>query len=181
MRIVKVFVDTSTVNRILDIKVQKSDDVWEEDREYLSKIFECYVEKGNVQLIVNPSVKREIENTVRPRRRKELLALFNNFHFTPHNKTMFPFVFPATFFIEGEKETMERLYRGIPSFSKDERIFVDAVFNSQIEVLLTTDRAHLANDVFRTRLKNGGLDTKIKVFTPRECFDYLQKEESLAS
>ena len=36
------------------------------------------------------------------------------------------------------------------------------------------DESHLANDRFRNRLKSIELDKKIKVFTPKEFFEYLQ-------
>ncbi len=55
MRIINVFVDTSIVNRILEIDTSAvRDALYEEDRLYLSKIKESYVDKGIVQLIVNP-------------------------------------------------------------------------------------------------------------------------------
>lgn len=181
MRTVKAFVDTSTVNRILDIKAEKPNDrKWEEDREYLSRIIKNYVNKGIVQLFVNPSVGREVRNTKKdPQRKNRLLALFERLDFTPNHKTVFPIVLsdehPATFLSEEEKKTLEELYGDIPSFRKDEKIFADAVFNSQIGVLLTTDEEHLANDRLRNRLMNKGLDKKVKVFTPKEFFEYLQK------
>ena len=68
MKTISVFVDTTTVNRILDIAVEKSDDPrYEEDRAYLSQIVANYAKKGIVQLIVNPTVKNEIENTKKPK------------------------------------------------------------------------------------------------------------------
>lgn len=175
MRTIGVFVDTSTVNRILDINVKKTKDPHdEEDRSYLCKILEQYIKSSIVCLFVNPTVKGEIENTKDPQKRERLLDLFNQFHFTPYNKTIFPFTFPATFLTEEEKETLEELLQDIPSLKKDAKIFADAVFNSQIEVLLTTDRKHLAKDTFRNRLRSKGLDKKIKVFTPKEFFEHLQ-------
>lgn len=60
MKTINAFVDTSSVNRILEVDTEEvKDALYEEDRLYLSKILE-YVEKGIVQLIVNPSIKREI-------------------------------------------------------------------------------------------------------------------------
>ena len=92
-----------------------------------------------------------------------------------YNKTIFPFVLPATFVASEEKETLKQLFEGLPKeFEKDEKIFADAVFNQQIELLLTADRKHLANDRFRNRLESLGLDKKIKVFTPKELFEYLK-------
>ena len=77
MKVINVFVDTSIVNRILEIdKSTVRDTIYEEDRLYISKIIE-YVKKGIVRLIVNPSVKQEIKNTTDPKRKGELLALFD--------------------------------------------------------------------------------------------------------
>jgi len=60
VKTINAFVDTSSVNRILEVDTEEvKDALYEEDRLYLSKILE-YVEKGIVQLIVNPSIKREI-------------------------------------------------------------------------------------------------------------------------
>jgi predicted nucleic acid-binding protein len=178
MRTVKAFVDTSIVNRILDIEVVKPKDLkWEEDREYLFKIINNYIEKNIVQFIVNPSVKQEIKKTSDPRRREQLLALYNQFHFTAYNTTIFPFTLPATLLSKEQKEMLQLLTSIMPKgFKRDEKIFADAIFNSQIEVLLTTDEEHLANDRFRNLLMNKGFDKKIKVFTPKEFFEYLQKE-----
>jgi predicted nucleic acid-binding protein len=179
MRTVKAFVDTSIVNRILDIEVVKpKDPKWEEDREYLLKILENYVEKGAVQFIVNPSVKQEVENTPDPPKKKKLLASFSQFRFTPYNKTTFPFTFPAYFVTEEEKRQLEDLSKQISGFAKDKKIFLDAMANSQAEVLLTTDREHLANEKLRNCLRTKGLDKQIKVFTPKEFFEYLQKGEA---
>ncbi len=172
-----VFVDTSTVNRVLgtdtDRKPRGSMD--EEDTLYLSKIVEQYARNDIVRLIVNPTVKQEIKKTPDLQRRDELLMRFNQFHFTSYNKTIFPFVFPATFLVSEEKETLKQLYEALPKeFKKDEKIFADAVFNQETELLLTADRKHLANDRFRNRLESIGLDKKIKVLTPKELFEYLK-------
>lgn len=182
MKTINTFVDTSTVNRILDIEVVKPNDhKWEEDRQYLSKIIKNYVKKGIVQLFVNPSVEREIRNTKKdPQRKNRLLALFKRLEFTPNHKTVFPIVLsdehPATFLSEEEKKTLEELSRDIPSFKKDDvKIFADAVFNSQIEVLLVPHEEHFLKGRFRNFLENKGLDKKIKVFTPKEFYEYLQK------
>ena len=175
MKQVGVFVDTCTVNRILDmIEVKTHATVYEEDRLYLTKLVEQYVKDGIIYFIVNPSVKKEIERTINAQRRKDLLTTFNQLHFTFYNKTIFPIVFPATFLTQEEKEILEQLYRDLPQeFKKDEKIFADVIFNQQIEILLTTDREHLANHRFRNRLESTDLHRKIKIFTPKELFDYL--------
>ena len=177
MRTIGVFVDTSTVNRVLDMDMDKKlrDSMDEEDRLYLSKIVEQYVKNDIVRLIVNPTVKQEIKKTPDLQRRDDLLMKFNQFHFTSYNKTIFPFVFPATFLVSKEKETLKQLFESLPKgFKKDEKIFADAVFNQRIELLLTADREHLANDRFHNRLESIGLDKKIRVFTPKELFEYLK-------
>ena len=173
MKTINAFVDTSTVNRILEIDAREvKDALYEEDRLYLSKIM-GYVEKGIVQFIVNPSVKQEIEKTSNPHRKKQLLVLFDQFHFTPYNKTIFPFTFPAHFITEEEGEELEELCKKIVGFKKDEKIFLDAVANSQVEVLLTTDREHLVREEIRDYLRSKGLDKQIKVFTPKSFLEYL--------
>lgn len=170
MRTINVFADTSTVNKILDIaEIKVSDPTHEEDRLYLSRIIDNYVEKGTVRLIVNPSITREIEQTKNTKRRNALLAIFNQLRFTSYNKTVFPFTFPAHFVSEEEKGMLADICKGIRGFDKDEKIFLDAVSNSEIQVLLTTDRTHLANR---------GLNIHgILVFTPRQLFEHLQNIE----
>ncbi len=177
MKTTNAFVDTSTVNRMLEIDTSEVKDAsYEEDRLYLSKIM-GYVEKGIVQLIVNPSVKQEIERTSDPHKKKRLLTLFAQCRFTPYNKTIFPFTFPARFVTEEEERELEELSKKIKGFKKDEKIFLDAVTNSQVEILLTTDRTHLARKEIRDYIKNKVLDRKVKVFTPKEFFEDLQKED----
>ena|GEM_PF-3066057 len=171
MEPINAFVDTNIVNRILDIDTIKVDDPnnpkYEEDRLYLSRIIKDYVEKGIVRLIVNPSVKQEIENTKNPQRRGQLLAKLRQFHFTSYNKTIFPFTFPAKFVNEDEIRIIAMLCEKIRDFKKDEKIFIDAVSNSDIDILLTTDREHLADKELNVR--------GISVVTPKEFVDrYVQ-------
>lgn len=163
MRTICVFVDTSTVNRILRIKEKRDNNTkYEEDREYLTRIIEQYVESGVIRFIVNPTVRAEIEDTKDARTRARLLQEFEKCHFTPYNITIFPISFPVTFLSEEEVKTLKEVFQDIPSFKKDERIFAEAAFNSKIEVLLTTDRKHLANEELRSRIQRKGLDKKIK-------------------
>ena len=176
MKTIKVFIDTNIVNKILDINKKKSKDLtYEEDRLYLSKIEKEFADKNIVQLIVNPSVKQEIENTSCPKRKRELLALFNQFSFTDDNKAIFPASFPFKFVTEEEKLILRELRNQIKDFDKDAKIFLDAVSNSEVEVLLTTDREHLVCIKLRDYLADKRLDTEIKIFTPKEFYEYLQK------
>ncbi len=176
MKTIGVFLDNSIVNRILEIDTSEvKDALYEEDRLYLSEIM-GYVEKGIVNLIVNPSVKQEIENTRNPRRKEKLLALFSQFHFTPYNKWIFPIVFPVHFVTKEEKVVLGELRKKIKGFSKDAKIFLDAAANSQVEILLTTDRKHLACIELRDYIADKKLDAEIKIFTPKEFYEYLQKE-----
>jgi len=174
MRTIGVFVDTSTVNRALDMdKKIHASGYKKEDILYLSKVIKQFGD--TVCLIVNPTVEQEIKKTSDLQRRDDLLVRFNQFHFTSYNKTIFPLRFPATFLTSEEKETLKQIFEDLPKeFKKDEKIFADAVFNQQIELLLTADREHLANDRFRNCLESVGLDKKIKVFTPKELFEYLK-------
>jgi len=177
MRTIGVFVDTSTVNTVLnmDKKVPASSYNDKEDRLYLSKIVKQFVKSDIVRLIVNPTVEQEIKRTPDLQRRDDLLMKFNQFHFTSYNKTIFPFVLPATLFASEDKETLKQLFEDLPKeFKKDKKILADAVFNQQIELLLTVDREHLANDRLRNSLESVGLDKKIKVFTPKELLEYLK-------
>ena len=132
-----------------------------------------YVEKGIVKLVVNPSVKWEIEKTPDSHKKKQLLALFDQFHFTPYNKTIFPFRFPAHFLTPDEQKDLAELRRKIKGFQRDARIFIEAVSSSQVEVLLTTDRAHLARKEIWDYLKSKDLDKKISVYTPKEFYEHL--------
>ena len=169
METINVFVDTSTVNRILDMEVEKAhDQLYEKDRTYLKKIINNYVEKGLVRLIVNPSVEQEIENTSDPERREQLLALFGQFEDTPHNKTIYEFKYPGCYVTEEDTERLAELRIRIPGFEKDQKVFLDAASNAEVEILLVTDRKHLAGK---------GLDSPdILVFTPKQFFEYLETQ-----
>jgi len=71
---------------------------------------------------VNPTVKQEIKKTPDLQRRDDLLMRFNQSHFTSYNKSIFPFVFPATFLVSEEKETLKQLSEALPKeFKKDEK------------------------------------------------------------
>jgi predicted nucleic acid-binding protein len=177
MDIVKVFVDTSIVNRILELDFNyKKNTIYEEDKIYILKIKKEFVDTNRVQLIVNPSVKREIKNTADIQRRGKLLALFKQFQFTEYNKTIFPFTFPATFLTDNEKPMLRELEKKIKGFKKDAKIFLDAVSNEKIEILLTTDRKHLACVKLNEYIYTEGLDKKIRIFTPKEFYEYLRSK-----
>jgi predicted nucleic acid-binding protein len=176
MRTVGVFVDTCIVNRLLDIKdPTEHDRTWEEHRLYLHKLEEEFVKPGIIQLFVNPTVKTEIEKTTDPVRRQDLLEKFEELHFTPLGAAVFPITFPVTLLTGDQKEELDDLFPHLPE--KDRKIFADAVCSTEVEILLTTDTDHLANDKLRRRLKEKGIDKKIMVVTPKELCEYLQRFE----
>jgi len=72
-----------------------------------------------------------------------------------------------------EKELLNKLYAELPKFRKDEKVLGDALFNPNIEILLTTDEEHLANAKFRRLLIEMGLDDRLRIFTPIEFIYYL--------
>jgi hypothetical protein len=176
MNIINAFVDTNIVNRILDIEISKpSDLLYEEDRLYLSKIIEEYVKKDIVIFIANPTIKQQIEATKDLIKRDQLLDKLAQFHFTSFNKTVFPFTFPGTFVTEKEKNILNELESIMPKgFKKDSKVFLDSLGNEEIEVLLTTDRDDLAKKKLREYITTNGLASDIKIFTPKNCYEYLQ-------
>jgi len=166
----RVFLDTTIVNRILDIEEPSQEgSLYEEDRFFLKKILETRELVQRLELYVNPSVKMEIEATKNDQRREELLKIFNSFKFILFTTTVFPIVFPATFLSEEEKLKLMKLCEANPSLVKDEKIIADAAFCQHIDVLLTTDRRHLAN--------RGVCIEKLKICTPKELFDCLSQSE----
>lgn len=176
MKAIDVFVDTCTVNRLLGLDVAKVDDFkYEEDREYLTRILRQYVERGSIRLIVNPAIRQEIEDTEDERKMEALLELYSQFHFTPFNKSVFPWFFPVTFLKEDEKKNLNVILEEFPSFKQDEKIFADVVFNPEIGIILTTDRKHFRKTKLTYFLERSGLNEKIRIFTPKELFQYLQK------
>ena len=175
MGVVNVFADTSIVNRIFEIDVSETkDSLYEKDRLYLSKIKSGYIDKGVVKVFVNPSIKAQLYKTPDPFRKKQLLDLFNQLQFTSYNKTIFPFTFPAHFVTPEEKEVLGELRKKIRGFRGDDKIFLDAVASSQVEILLTTDRKHLACEKLRDYLIDKGFDAEIKILTPKELYEELQ-------
>ena len=70
---------------------------------------------------------------------------------------------------------LQRLKECMPAgFEKDIKIFIDALANPEIDVLLTTDRDDLATRKLRDLLANEGLNDKIKILTPKELYEYLR-------
>lgn len=168
MRTLLAFMDTSIVNRVLNIdEVRSYDAKWEEDRTYLTQIIKDYVNKNLVRLIVNPTVERQINKTRCAQRREQLLKKFKQFGFTSDNKTIFPFTFPATFVTEKEREKLEELCGEIKGFERDQKIFIDTVSNPEVDVLLTTDRKHLVGKELSSQ--------SVLVLTPKEFHEYLQE------
>jgi predicted nucleic acid-binding protein len=173
-----VFVDTSMVNKMLSINEERPNDpTHEEDRAYLGLIIQQYAETGKVRLWVNPTVQYEIEKTPSLEERCRLQEQLKKFRFTSFSTTVFPIVFGpdgATFLTDQQKEKLETLYQDIPKYKQDEKVFADAAFNSSIQFLLTGDRNHLAKKRFRDRVQELGLHKEVRVFTPKELFEYLR-------
>jgi len=133
-----------------------------------------YIDKGIVEVFVNPSIKAQLDKTPDPLKKKQLLDLFNQFQFTSYNKTIFPFTFPVRFVTPEEKRILIELRERIKGFRNDDKIFLEAAANPQIEILLTTDREHLACVKLRDYLADKGLNAEIKILTPKELYEYLQ-------
>jgi len=93
MSIIRALADTNIVNIILDIDDEIiNNPKKEENRNCLARLMEQFVDTGKVQLFVNPSVEREIENIKKdPRRKQRLLDVFHQLDFTPEQKAIFPF------------------------------------------------------------------------------------------
>lgn len=176
--VIGVFVDTSTVNKMLVIHEKRANDAkHEEDRDYLARIIEKYANPGKIRLWVNPSVEQEIESTECLEKRALLREQFSRLSFTPFTTTLFPIVFGpegATFLTDEQKSQLRDLYEEIPSYRKDEKIFADSAFNSRVRFLLSTDRRHLVKKRFRDILQKFGLDKKVIVCNPRELFERLE-------
>lgn len=103
---------------------------------------------------VNPSVKMEIDNTSSQERRVKPEKIFDEFSFISFNKSIFPkWKFPTNFLTDEEKGILTSLVRNNPSLVKDEKILADATFYKNIDVLLTTDRTHLADKNIRSRAR----------------------------
>jgi hypothetical protein len=168
---INIFLDTNIINRILDIDKEVPDNItYEEDRDFLRKILDISSKNKQIKLYVNPSVKIEIEKTKDAHRREKLLKIFEKHNFIPFNKTIFPFRFPATFVSNKEIKILEALCNKKKGREKDKKIIADSAFCEVIDVLLTTDREHLAN---------GGIKIRhLKIFSPKELFDYLSNKES---
>lgn len=175
MKNINIYVDTSIINKICDIDIKRTDPHNEEDRKFLSKI----LKKSNIRLLVNLSIKQEIENTQDQRRREELLNTFSKYQFIPFNKFIWgttkagkekSIAFPVNFLKPEEKEFCEELEQKLPRLKDDMKIIADGIFNKDIDILLSTD-IHIYKDLVKFILKR---NIKVKVFSPKECFNYLK-------
>jgi len=162
-RTVNVFADNCIVNRILDLEESRPDENWEEDRKYLMKLRYGPVASGKIKLFINPSVVSQVEATPDPERRKELMAVAEQFKFIEFNMTIFPFSFPAHFLSTTQKAEIQKLCMQHPALARDEKILADAAFNERIEVLLTTDRDLVGQ---------GAQLGKVRIMLPKQLWDY---------
>lgn len=167
MKKLNIFLDTGIINRILELDKSESDAKYEEDRRYLGKILNLCSEEDKINFFVKPSVKTEICNTSNKSRKQKLLKVCAQYNFKPFNKTIFPFSFPATFISDEEIEILNALCEDNPALKKDIKIIADSAFCKEIDILLTTDRKHLAEKGFHLQ--------HLEIFTPKELFEYLSK------
>lgn len=165
-----VFVDTSIVNRLLDLEEYRENDPnWQEVVKYLKLLLDGPVAGGSVALYVNPSVKREIENTKVECRKTRLLSTFHQLHFTEFNLTIFPFNFPARFISDEQEQYVRDLCTQHPALSRDQKVIADAAFSNSMDYLLTADR-NLAHQV--------GQVGKVKFVLPKELYERLTKSNA---
>ena len=157
-----VFLDTSIVNRILDLEDTRPDEKWEHDRRYLIKLLNGPVVGGTMTFVVNPTVMSQIRDTPKLERREKLTSIAKQFNFTEFNMTIFPFSFPARFLSEEQKEKIQSICSQYPSLVRDQKILADATFNESIDVLLTTDR-----ELVHKVLKLG----RVKIMLPGQLWE----------
>jgi len=135
-----VFLDTSIVNRILDLEEMRPDAHWEQDRACLNNLLNGPVSGGTMAFLVNPTVMSQIRDTPDFERRRRLSSIAERFRFTEFNMTIFPFHFPARFLSKEQKVEIQGICSQYPSLIRDQKILADAAFGERINVLLTTDR-----------------------------------------
>lgn len=162
-----IFLDTSIVNRILDLDETRPDAHWEEDRAYLNNLLNGPVSGGTMTFLVNPTILSQIRDTPDFERRRRLSSVAERFRFTEFNVTIFPFSFPARFLSKEQKDEIQGICSRYPSLVRDQKILADAAFGEEIDVLLTTDR-ELAHKV--------PLLGRLKVMLPRDLWE-LSKQK----
>jgi len=146
----------------------------QKDRLCLSRVAEEYAKHDIIRLFVNPTVKWEIEKTANLTRRKQLLQQFDRLHFIPFSTSVFPILFPVTFISTEVNKALDDIFACLPEeYKKDMKILADVMSSEETEILLTTDREHLANKKFRGLVKDKGLDKKITIVTPKELLRRL--------
>lgn len=121
------------------------------------------VASGKIKLFINPSVVSQVEATPDIKRRRELMAIAEQFKFTEFNMTIFPFSFSAHFLSTTQKAKVQKLCMQHPTLARDEKILAGAAFNERIEVLLTPDR-----DLVGQGTQLG----KVRIMLPRQLQDY---------
>lgn len=87
-RIINIFLDTSIVNRILDLEETCLDPRWEQDRAYLSRFVKGPISTGAMVFLVNPTVMSQIRDTPDFERRRRLSSIAERFRFTELNVTI---------------------------------------------------------------------------------------------
>ena len=88
---------------------------------------------------------------------------------TPELLSILPFQFPTTFVFEEQATFIQQLCTNHPALLRDQKIIADAVFNDNMDILLTTDR-NLAHQVRQVG--------KVKFLLPKELWENLTKSTS---
>ena len=161
-----VFLDTSIVNYSLALTEQRPGNLtWQKHIKYLKLILDGPVTTGDMTLYINPSVINQINDTVDEKLKAELLAKCREYRYEEFNLSIFPLHFPVTFISDEQAAFIEQICKEHPGLTRDQKIIADAVFNDNIDVLLTTDRK-LARQVHRVG--------KVKIMLPEDLWHLYQ-------
>ena len=171
-----VFLDSCTVDSILDREVSKLEPQGEEDRLYMKKLIEGPVADGIIKFFFNPTVREQITNIPDNKRERlnKLLATLQYLKFTEFNLTIFgptaktSFSFPAQFISQDQKTAIRQLCMKYPNLRKDEKILADSAFNKDMDVLLTTD-------LKLAKRKQFG---RVKIMSPKELWECYEAHKS---
>jgi hypothetical protein len=168
IQIMNIFLDTSIVNRILQIEEARTDARWEQDRFFLDRLLNGPISKGTMAFLVNPTVMSQINDTPDIELRRKLNNVAKQFRFTEISMSIFPLHFPVRFLSEEQKSEIHNICSRYHCLIRDRKILADAAFGGGIDVLLTTDR-DLARKV--------PLIGKIFVMLPQKLWEFSNREQ----